>query len=121
MLPVPIPQVLAGPVTSDEWGATLITRVTGHQTDDVTTAAAARVQSYTDLLKALQAIDPSTLSDLPTRRAWCGGDEWLTVVRHALAPLLDADARQSASERVMQAAIGNFGPHNILWRIAPPI
>lgn len=124
-LPVPIPHVIAGPVESDDWSATLITRVPGHQIDDVTTATPERIQSYADLLTALHAAKPSTMHELPARRTWCGGDEWPALVRHELAPLLNPDAQRSASDRIAQLldieaspsvlCHGDFGPHNILW------
>lgn len=125
-LPVPIPHLLAGPVEADDWSATLITRVPGHQTDDVTTANTRRIQCYVDLLVAFHGANPATMRDLPAPRTWCGGPEWPTLVRQELAPLLNSDARRSASDRIAQlldieaagpgvVCHGDFGPHNILW------
>lgn len=125
-LPVPIPEVLDGPVVGDGWSATLITRVPGAQTDDVTTANSGRLQGYADLLAALHAAEPGAVRELPPPRTWCGGREWLAIVRHDLAPLLDGDVRTSAVQRVEQlldsedagadtVCHGDFGPHNILW------
>lgn len=125
-LPVPIPHLLAGPVEADDGSATLITRMPGSQTDDVTTVNPGRIQSYVDLLAAFHAADPATMSDLPAPRTWCGGPQWPTLVRQELAPLLNVDARRSASDRIAQlldtedagpgvVCHGDFGPHNILW------
>jgi aminoglycoside phosphotransferase (APT) family kinase protein len=125
-LPAPIPQVLAGPVDSDRWSATLITRVPGTETDDLNRASHQRTETYADLLTALQATETATLSSLPAPRTWCGGTEWPDIVRSDLAPLLDQDARRQALTRVSEllevedpsASVlchGDFGPHNILW------
>lgn len=125
-LPLPIPEVLSGPLGGDRWSATLVTRVPGTQADDVTTASAGRLQGYADLLAAFHAADTDAVRDLPPPRTWCGGQGWPAIVRHDLAPLLDSDVRRSAVERTEElldsedagagvVCHGDFGPHNILW------
>jgi aminoglycoside phosphotransferase (APT) family kinase protein len=126
VLPVPIPRVLAGPVDSAHWSATLITRVPGAQAGDISRTSHQRTEAYAALLAALEATGTSALSSLPVPRTWCGGAEWPAIGQDDLIPLLDQDARRPALTRVWELlqvedpgarvlCHGDFGPHNILW------
>jgi len=130
-LPLPVPELLAGPIISGDWSAYVIGRIPGEplaaeELEPVPTG------DYRQILDDLGQVDPSRLGDLPAPRSWCGGDGWPGIVEHDLAPLLPAEAGQAALRAVddllgaelpgrRTVCHGDFGPHNILWHNRRPV
>jgi aminoglycoside phosphotransferase (APT) family kinase protein len=124
-VPVPIPQLLAEPITSTRWSGILISRVPGGPYAGGVLSSTQQA-GYSNLLTALSALDPIAFVDLSPPRTWCGGAAWPELVSSDLTPLLPITARRSAAirvseliqaESIAQTSVchGDFGPHNITW------
>ncbi|GAB3915463.1 phosphotransferase [Microlunatus endophyticus] len=130
ILPLPVPKLLADPITTAEWSAYLVSRLPGRPLD-TEDSDPVPTEDYRQILYGFAQLDPSRLADLPTPRSWCGGDEWPGIVEHDLVPLLPPEARQGALRAIddlLAAELpasqtfchGDFGPHNILWQNRMP-
>ncbi|MDO8144808.1 phosphotransferase [Isoptericola sp. 178] len=121
-LPFAVPRSLGEAVEIDGYTAVATRRLHG------STAPAATPDPgvLRELLDAVHAVDTAPVTEhLAPRRAFCGGAAWEQTLRERVVPLLDADLRADAQDRIDALAAledaprtlnhGDLGASNVLW------